>query len=141
MDSNKCPLKKRFPTGDLLNIGFWFMLIVYPYALFSMTKPCPALWNVRAESGLTHWQNRMQTFFAGVVYQPNLHTNTLSIVNIFIIQVTAHENILYEYVYNVKHCLLFKYNVVWLPMRQISKRNQMTQKLTTIGHRTAFNNE
>ena len=31
--------------------------------------------------------------------------------------------------------------VVWLPMKQLSTRDQMTQKLTTIGHRTAFNNE
>ena len=28
-----------------------------------------------------------------------------------------------------------------LPMRQLSTRDQMTQKLTIIGHSTAFNNE
>ena len=28
-----------------------------------------------------------------------------------------------------------------LPMRQLSTRDQMTQKLTIIGHRTALNNE
>ena len=32
-------------------------------------------------------------------------------------------------------------HVVWLQMRQLSTRDQMTQKLTTIGHRTTFNNE
>ena len=31
--------------------------------------------------------------------------------------------------------------VVWMPMRQLSTRDQMTQKLTTIGPHTAFNNE
>ena len=31
--------------------------------------------------------------------------------------------------------------MVRLPMRQLSTRDQMQQKLTTIGHRTAFNNE
>ena len=27
-----------------------------------------------------------------------------------------------------------KEDVVWLPMRQLSTRDQMTQKLTTLGH-------
>ena len=32
-------------------------------------------------------------------------------------------------------------DVVWLPMRQLSTRDQMKQILTTKGHITAFNNE
>ena len=37
--------------------------------------------------------------------------------------------------------MYIKEDVVRLPMRQLSTRDQMVQKLTTIGHRTAFNNE
>ena len=38
-------------------------------------------------------------------------------------------------------CKYKKEDVVWLPMRQLSTRDQMTQTLTTIGHRIAINNE
>ena len=34
-----------------------------------------------------------------------------------------------------------KEDVGWLPMRHLYTRDQMIQKLTTIGHRMAFNNE
>ena len=36
-------------------------------------------------------------------------------------------------------CIYKKEDVVWLPMRQLFTRDQMTQKLTTIGHH--INNE
>ena len=35
----------------------------------------------------------------------------------------------------------YKKDVVLLPMRQLSTKEKMTQTLTTIGRRTAFNNE
>ena len=37
--------------------------------------------------------------------------------------------------------LIKQSNVVWLELRQISTRDQMTQKFTSIGHRTVFNYE
>ena len=48
--------------------------------------------------------------------------------------------------YNFVNCSWqYKYNiiedVVWLPMRQLSTRDQMTQTLTIIGQCKAFNNE
>ena len=39
-----------------------------------------------------------------------------------------------------KFLIIIKKNVVWLPMRQLSTRDQMTQ-IITIGHSTDFNNE
>ena len=38
-------------------------------------------------------------------------------------------------------CKYKKEDVVWLPMRQLSSKDQMIQKLTVTGHLIAFNNE
>ena len=50
----------------------------------------------------------------------------------------------YRNLHGVKITFILKYNkedVVWLPMRQLSTRDQMTQKLTILGQPSTFNNE
>ena len=50
---------------------------------------------------------------------------------------------LYKKLFSIKCVfnLYIKEDVVCLPMRQLSTTDQMTQKLTEVGYRTAFNNE
>ena len=41
----------------------------------------------------------------------------------------------------MNHAMYKKEDVVWLPMRQLSTKDQNDTELTTIGHRTALNNK
>ena len=44
-------------------------------------------------------------------------------------------------IYMPTEIIYIKKRLLLLPMRQLSTKDQMTQKLTTIGHCTAFYNE